>query len=92
VNLVIFLHEKKTSNQAHFSKISIQNVWPNLYGKNDKKTEPEIEFILKLREILSNRAILLKDEGPIFPIGINMSQKVWGVLRISTSNMVKISS
>jgi hypothetical protein len=28
---------EKTQNQGPFSKIPIQNIWSNLYGKNEKK-------------------------------------------------------
>jgi hypothetical protein len=32
-------------NQAHFSKISIQNVGPNLYRKNEKTASTDIDFV-----------------------------------------------
>jgi hypothetical protein len=51
VNLAgIFLH-KKPLNQAYFSKISIQNVEPNMNGKNEKTGSTKIYFIQKLRKI-----------------------------------------
>jgi hypothetical protein len=43
----------------------------------------------KLRKILPNRKKLLKDESSIFATSIDKSQNLKGILRISTSNMVK---
>jgi hypothetical protein len=40
---------EKNPNQAHFSKNSIQNVGPNLNGKNEKPKSTNIDFIQKLR-------------------------------------------
>jgi hypothetical protein len=37
----------KTQNQAHFSKIPIQNNESNLYGKNEKTASTEMNFIQK---------------------------------------------
>jgi hypothetical protein len=68
-------HKTETQNQAHFSKISIQNIESNLYGKNEKTAITEMDFIQKRRKILPNRD-RFKDESPIFPTSINMFQKV----------------
>jgi hypothetical protein len=38
---------EKTQNQAHFSKIPKQNIWSNLYGKNEKAAFTEMDFIQK---------------------------------------------
>jgi hypothetical protein len=67
---------EKTQNQAHFSKILIQNIWSNLYGKNEKTASTEMDFIQKRRKILPNHDRRFKDESPIFLTSINMSQKV----------------
>jgi hypothetical protein len=57
---------EKTQNQAHFSKITIQNIWSNLYGKNEKTAFTEMDFIQKRRKILPNRDQRFKDESLIF--------------------------
>jgi hypothetical protein len=67
---------EKTQNQAHFSKIPIQNIGSNLYGKNEKTASTEMNFIQKRSKILPNRNRRFKDESSIFPMSINMSQKV----------------
>jgi hypothetical protein len=66
----------KTQNQAHFSKIPIQNIGSNLYGKNEKIATTEMNFIQKRRKILPNRHQRFKDKNSIFLTSINMSQKV----------------
>jgi hypothetical protein len=53
---------EKTQNQAHFSKISLQNIESNLYGKNQKTASTEMDFIQKRREILPNCDQRFKDE------------------------------
>jgi hypothetical protein len=65
-----------TQNQAHFSKIPIQNIGSNLYGKNEKTASTEMNFIKKRRKIFPNRNRRSKDESPIFLTSINMTQKV----------------
>jgi hypothetical protein len=67
---------EKTQNQAHFSKIPIQNIGSNLYGKNSKTASTEMDFIQKRRKILPNRGRNFKDESSIFLTNIKMSQKV----------------
>jgi hypothetical protein len=59
---------EKTQNQAHFSKIPIQKIWSNLYGKNGKTALTEMDFIQKQEKILPNWRI--KDESLIFPTSI----------------------
>jgi hypothetical protein len=73
--LVYFCIEK-TQNQAHLLKIPIQNIWSNLYGKNEKTAFMEMDFIQKRKKILPNRDERVEDESPTFLTSINMSQKV----------------
>jgi hypothetical protein len=47
---------EKTQNQAHFSKISIQNVGTNLYGKNEKTTSG-IELYSKTKRHSAKRQL-----------------------------------
>jgi hypothetical protein len=44
---------KETQNHAHFSKIPIQNIVSNLYGKNEEAAFTEMNFIQKRRKILT---------------------------------------
>jgi hypothetical protein len=67
---------EKTQNQAHFSKIPIQNIRSNLYGKNEKTASTEMDFIQKRGKILPNRDRRFTDESLIFLTSTNMSQKV----------------
>jgi hypothetical protein len=83
---------EKTQNQAHFSKIPIQNIRSNLYGKNEKTAFTEMNYIQKRRKILPNCDRCFKDEkdeSPIFLTSITMSQKVQEVLTFLISKMAK---
>jgi hypothetical protein len=73
---LIYFCIEKTPNQAHFSKISIQKNGPNLFEKNEKPASTEMDFIQKVRYILPSLDRRLKDEGPIFPMSINMIHKI----------------
>jgi hypothetical protein len=53
---------EKILNQAQFSKMSIQNIGSNLYGKNEKTAFTEMDFFQKLRKILPNRDQLFEDQ------------------------------
>jgi hypothetical protein len=65
---------EKTPN--YFSKFSLQNVGPNLYGKNENTAFREIDFIQKLRIILPSCNQHFKDEPLIFSTSTNMSQNI----------------
>jgi hypothetical protein len=51
----------KTPNQTHFSKFSLKNIGSHSKGKNENKASTEIDFIQKLKKILPNREVVLKD-------------------------------